>query len=210
MSGGNRDKKMQFPKQLNELFSKNNLSISTHTTCRATVKIDHKKKKAVKGIRFPTLVCQYDLFLFLVIFLISFTHSLSFISSTKVLCTTQMMKFPKFTLRILKNIEMHNINTVHLKLAKRKDSQYDLKRAKKAFKPKTNVQHSPGTQRSLYHTFKMQKKFRVPDLILCIENPFRRICQSNWTAYLPCSLVQRGVRTKIPHTIICQQMCLDQ
>lgn len=119
-------------------------------------------------------------------------------------------EIPKFALKILKNIEMHNINIVHLKLAKQKDSHYDLKRARKAFKAKTTSQHRTWTQRSLYHTFKMPRQFRVPDLILCTENPFHKICQSNWAAYLPCSLVQRWVRTKISHTIICQQMCLDQ
>lgn len=51
-------------------------------------------------------------------------------------------EIPKFTLNILKNTERHNINIAHLKFAKQKDSQYDLKRARKAFKPKTNSQYN--------------------------------------------------------------------
>ncbi|KAJ7425549.1 hypothetical protein BTVI_02554 [Pitangus sulphuratus] len=46
---------------------------------------------------------------------------------------------PKFALNILKNIEMHSTNIVHLKLAKEKDSQYD------------SISGSLEKKRKLYH-----------------------------------------------------------
>lgn len=197
---------MQFPKQLNELFS------PPIPPVRQLLKLILKKKKGQWKLQdfLPWLNSP-------VWFIPSACNFLNFFYRQPKFCIIYQYavihlddEIPKIALNVLKNTEIHNINIVHLKLAKQKDSQCDLKRARKAFKPKTNSQHSTWTRRSFYHTFKMEKHFRVQYLILCIKNPFHRICQSNWTAYLPCSLVQRSVRTKISHTIICQQMCLDQ